>query len=300
MPKEDGSIGDVMDAFWRTIEMAVPPFLEEVTVVWAVSDPRLLRVLKALPQDEESKTEGGPHQRYIQPRLVLYANDAQFIDPTQLAPNTVDAKRASRFSTAKKGSGRKGGSQGSDGSRGSSRNARGGKGNAKNASAPSDAAPPNFLEPGVDVDEILYECQTFGDFIEKQMILQKQKTDVQRALDAAKLPNSDCAPHLRVMLAREEPVSRLMEVSPEDLPTPFEAHLNMQTACPVGTKPAGVATPEPAVPTTARGTASAPPRRCKWDSIVSRRDEARQYNGDSTTRSSVVHHTCCPDWYAER
>lgn len=251
-PGEDGNIGDVVEAFWKTMESAVPPSVEEIAVVWAMPDARLLRALRENPirpsdwvaEEATTVTEVRPIERFLHPRLVVYANDSTFADPT-LLPSAADAaKRTSRFSVAKKGAGtRKAGSQGSDNSRSASRG-RGAKGGAKGA-APAEGAPLNFFGAGVDVDEALYECAAFSDFIEKQQLFLKQKADLVKSYDQGKPANWKGAPHLSVIIHGDDPLPRTVGAVENNLtcPTPLEAHLHHQRAVLYGNDSSVRATP---------------------------------------------------------
>lgn len=225
---------DFSEYFWKTIELLVSPEDgNEITLVWPVHDIRLLHCLKAAPSPASGKPEVNGKGPKIHTRMIIYANDAQFLDPTASAPAAGD-KRSSRFSSSKKGSTGKKNSQSNEGSRGASRSSRSSKSSAK--ATPTDAIVPNFLDADIDTDRVLYECQTFGEFIEKHTHLQKQVADTKKLVEATKPPGSDCEPNWYVMLQREEiPESRATAVATptESLPSPFEAQINKQRTVPV-------------------------------------------------------------------
>lgn len=263
-PNASSNVGEcrLREAFWATVKTSLlnEGPMNDVAVVWAVPDVRLLHALKEVPHGVREDTGGrnhkdmvsngcsmtesipfldDDHQRHIHLRLILYANDAAFIDPTEATANNnqLDKNRsgpASRFPSGKKNAGKKGNLSGEPAASRIASN-RGGKnskgGNQKSMGAvASDVASVsiNYFEPGVPVDELLFKCTSFAGFIDKQLLVQKQKTALQKVLDQGKPPLSDCHPQYSSMVppeeAKHEP--RLTASPPsENLPSPLEAQL---------------------------------------------------------------------------
>lgn len=250
------------EAFWATIRtaLATETPMNDVAVVWAVPDTRLLRALKEVPKAvreelgsgdakgtanrDRMMTESIPfleedQQRHLHVRLILYANDAAFVDPTvSAASNQPDKTRGgagARFPSGKKNMSKKGNASGdSAASRPpANRGSKGAKGgNQKNAgtvATDTAAVSINYFEPGVPVDELLFKCTSFADFIEKQSLVQKQKAAIQKLIDQGKPPQSECHPQYLSMVPQEEmahefrPAASLLS---DSLPNPFEAQLN--------------------------------------------------------------------------
>lgn len=250
------------ESLWATVHAAIPvdTSLNEIAVVWAVPDVRLLRALKEVPRatreerGEEGKdavkengstmVESFPFQeddaqRHLHVRLIVYSNDAAFIDPTVSAPNIpADKSRSgvpSRFPSAKKTSSRKGNLSGdsatsrASATRGGKNSKGGAQKNAGGVSSEATSESINYFERGVAVDDLLFQCGSFADFIDKQVLIQKQKAAAQKALEQGKPPQSDCHPRYLSMQLPEEVTheSRLAtSMNSDSFPSPLEAQLN--------------------------------------------------------------------------